>query len=114
MDRTHALEPAKISFTTKAKVRRAIEAEGIPHTYVSSNFFAGYFLPNLSQPGATSAPRDRVIILGDGNPKGIVIQYCINIGLQKFTCHLCPINFLLHQQLFLTRKRILPLTQCCG
>nr|ACU19100.1 unknown [Glycine max] len=71
VDRTHAVEPAKSAFATKAKVRRAIEAEGIPFTYVSSNFFAGYFLPNLSQPGATAAPRDRVIILGDGNPKAV-------------------------------------------
>ena len=30
MDRTHAVEPAKSAFATKAKVRRAIEAEGIP------------------------------------------------------------------------------------
>lgn len=70
MDRTHAVEPAKSAFATKAKIRRTIEAEGIPYTHVSSNFFAGYFLPTLSQPGATAAPRDKVIILGDGNPKG--------------------------------------------
>ncbi|KAG5110734.1 hypothetical protein JHK82_039957 [Glycine max] len=30
VDRTHAVEPAKSAFATKAKVRRAIEAEGIP------------------------------------------------------------------------------------
>ncbi|KAH1123644.1 hypothetical protein AAZV13_06G010600 [Glycine max] len=71
VDRTHAVEPAKSAFATKANVRRAIEAQEIPFTYVSSNFFAGYFLPNLSQPGATAAPRDRVIILGDGNPKAV-------------------------------------------
>ena len=74
MDRTHAVEPAKSAFATKANVRRAIEAQEIPFTYVSSNFFAGYFLPNLSQPGATAAPRDRVIILGDGNPKGSIVS----------------------------------------
>ena len=70
VDRVHAVEPAKTAFATKAKIRRAIEAEGIPYTYVSSNFFAGYFLPNLAQPGATAAPRDKVVIQGDGNPKG--------------------------------------------
>ena len=80
MDRTHAVEPAKTAFATKAQIRRATEAEGIPHTYVSSNFFAGYFLPNLSQPGATAPPRDKVVILGDGNPKGENLkQICVNV-----------------------------------
>ncbi|OWM88321.1 phenylcoumaran benzylic ether reductase Pyrc5-like [Punica granatum] len=71
VDRVHAVEPAKVTFATKAKIRRLVEAEGIPYTYVSSNFFAGYFLPTLAQPGATSPPRDKAIILGDGNPKAI-------------------------------------------
>lgn len=71
VDRVHAVEPAKTAFATKAKVRRTIEAEGIPYTYVSSNFFAGYFLPTLAQPGVAAPPRDKVVILGDGNPKGV-------------------------------------------
>ncbi|KAF8406448.1 hypothetical protein HHK36_008535 [Tetracentron sinense] len=71
VDRVHAVEPAKSAFAIKAKFRRTVEAEGIPYTYVSSNFFAGYFLPTLSQPGATAPPRDKVIILGNGNPKAI-------------------------------------------
>ncbi|TQD88787.1 hypothetical protein C1H46_025676 [Malus baccata] len=71
VDRVNAVEPAKSSFDTKVQIRRAIEAEGIPHTYVSSNCFAGYFLPSLAQPGATSPPRDKVTILGDGNPKAV-------------------------------------------
>lgn len=71
VDRTHAVDPAKTAFETKAKIRRAIEAEGIPHTYVASNFFAGYFLPTLAQAGATAPPRDKVVILGDGNPQAI-------------------------------------------
>ncbi|XP_042477284.1 phenylcoumaran benzylic ether reductase Betv6-like [Macadamia integrifolia] len=71
VDRVHAVEPAKSAFGAKAQIRRTIEAEGIPYTYVSSNFFAGYFLPNLAQPGATAPPRDKVVILGDGNPKAV-------------------------------------------
>ncbi|KAJ9704770.1 hypothetical protein PVL29_003018 [Vitis rotundifolia] len=72
VDRIHAVGPAKI-------------AEGIPYTYVSSNFFAGFFLPRLSQleataaffvsrlsqPGATGPPRDKIVIPGDGNPKAV-------------------------------------------
>ncbi|KAJ9704772.1 hypothetical protein PVL29_003019 [Vitis rotundifolia] len=71
VDRVHAVGPAKTAFELKAQIRRTIEAEGIPYTYVSSNFFAGFFLPTLSQPGATTPPRDKVIILGDGNPKAV-------------------------------------------
>nr|POF12487.1 isoflavone reductase-like protein [Quercus suber] len=68
-DRNNAVEPAKSAFAARAKIRRAIEAEGIPYTYVPCHFFAAYFLPNLVQPGATAPPRDKVIIPGDGNPK---------------------------------------------
>lgn len=39
-------------------------------THVSSNFFAGYFLPTLAQVGVTGLPTDEVLILGDGNVKG--------------------------------------------
>nr|AAF64179.1 phenylcoumaran benzylic ether reductase homolog TH4 [Tsuga heterophylla] len=69
VDKVHAVEPAKSVFEVKAKVRRAIEAEGIPYTYISSNCFAGYFLPGLGQPGLTTPPRDKIVILGDGNAK---------------------------------------------
>ncbi|XP_061983181.1 phenylcoumaran benzylic ether reductase POP1-like isoform X2 [Populus nigra] len=69
VDRAHAVEPAKTGFATKAKIRRAIEAEGIPYTYVASNSFSGFFLPALNQPGAPASARDKVIILGDGDTK---------------------------------------------
>ncbi|KAL3748063.1 hypothetical protein ACJRO7_009308 [Eucalyptus globulus] len=71
VDRVHAVEPAKSTFAIKAKIRRLVEAEGIPYTYVSSNFFAGYFLRTLSQPGATAPPRDKVFIFGDGNARAV-------------------------------------------
>ncbi|KAL4272891.1 hypothetical protein GQ457_13G008480 [Hibiscus cannabinus] len=71
VDLNNAVEPAKSAFGQKAQIRRAIEAEGIPYTYVPCNCFAGYFLPTLSQPGATSPPRDKVVILGDGNAKAV-------------------------------------------
>ncbi|KAK8642424.1 hypothetical protein V6N13_011767 [Hibiscus sabdariffa] len=79
VDRHHAVEPAKSAFAVKAQIRRTIEAEGIPYTYVAANCFAGYFLPNLSQAGATSAPRDKAVILGDGNAKA-VFNYEGDIG----------------------------------
>ncbi|QHO10737.1 uncharacterized protein DS421_15g492190 [Arachis hypogaea] len=69
VDRHNAVEPAASALAGKAKIRRAIEAEGIPHTCVVSNAFAGYFLSTLGQQGVTSPPRDKVAILGDGNVK---------------------------------------------
>ncbi|XP_011048232.1 PREDICTED: isoflavone reductase homolog isoform X2 [Populus euphratica] len=71
VDRVNAVEPAKSAFARKANIRRAIEAEGIPYTYVSSNSFSGYYLLSFNQPGATAPPRDKVVILGDGNPKAV-------------------------------------------
>ncbi|XVE49032.1 hypothetical protein DITRI_Ditri01bG0049300 [Diplodiscus trichospermus] len=70
-DRSHAVEPAKTVLALKSKLRRAIEAEGIPYTYVSCNCFAGYFIPTLGQLGATAPPRDKITILGDGNVKAV-------------------------------------------
>ncbi|KAF8779298.1 hypothetical protein HU200_002979 [Digitaria exilis] len=71
VDHVHAVEPAKSVFAVKARIRRAIEAEGIPYTYVSSNLFAGRFLPSLGQAGVTGLPTDKVTIFGDGNVKAI-------------------------------------------
>ncbi|CAI9760868.1 unnamed protein product [Fraxinus pennsylvanica] len=74
VNRTHAVEPAKSMFAIKAQIRKTIEAEGIPYTYVFSNYFAGYSLPTLVQPGVTAPPTDKVIVLGDGNAKGRDLQ----------------------------------------
>nr|XP_023904234.1 isoflavone reductase homolog PCBER-like [Quercus suber] len=73
VDRIHAVEPIEHHFRAKASIRRSIEAEGVPHTYLVSNGFAGYFLPNfgIGLAGATAPPRDKVEIIGDGNPKVI-------------------------------------------
>ncbi|GAB4847448.1 Phenylcoumaran benzylic ether reductase tp7 [Ancistrocladus abbreviatus] len=60
-------------FAEKARIRRTIEAEGIPYTYISCYGFAGFFLSNLGQKNATAPPRDKVVIPGDGNNKGIFV-----------------------------------------
>ena len=77
MDRIHAVEPIEHHFRAKASIRRSIEAEGVPYTYLVSNGSAGYFLPNfrIGLAGATAPPRDKVEIIGDGNPKGISIKF---------------------------------------
>lgn len=53
-------------FDNKVKIRRMIEAEGIPYTYVVANFLNRHFLSNLM---GIASPSDPVIILGDGNIK---------------------------------------------
>lgn len=81
-DRVHPVQPAKTMYEAKVRIRRMVEAEGIPFTYVVNNFFAGYFLRTLSQPGATAPPRDKVVIFGDGNPKAI---YCKEEDIAIYT-----------------------------
>lgn len=58
-------------FQHKAQFRRVVEAAGVPYTFVSCNFFAGVFIRTLAQLDATYPPRDKVVILGDGNTKGM-------------------------------------------
>ncbi|XP_043709992.1 isoflavone reductase-like protein [Telopea speciosissima] len=69
-----AVDPAATCFRGKSQIRRAVEAEGIPSTYVCSYRFAGYFLYNLGQMPATAPPTDKVRIIGDGIPKAIVVK----------------------------------------
>ncbi|CAN0910174.1 Bifunctional pinoresinol-lariciresinol reductase [Linum grandiflorum] len=69
-----ALEPGNETFDQKMVVREAIEDANIPHTYISANCFAGYFVGNLSQLGTLSPPSDKVIIYGDGNVKVVYVD----------------------------------------
>ncbi|KAG7590201.1 NAD(P)-binding domain superfamily [Arabidopsis suecica] len=66
--------PAKLEFAMKAEIRRAVESEGVPYTYVINNCFDGYFLATLAQceTRLTSPPRDKVAIFGDGNTEAIL------------------------------------------
>ncbi|KAI4327625.1 hypothetical protein L6164_020062 [Bauhinia variegata] len=73
VDRHHAVEPAGSVLDIKSKFRRTVEASGVPYTFVTSNAFAGYFLPTLGQQNVTAPPRDKVVILGDGNVKAIYV-----------------------------------------
>ncbi|GAA0157397.1 oxidoreductase [Lithospermum erythrorhizon] len=65
------VEPAASFFSAKANIRRAIEAEGIPYTFVVANGFAGRFWPNLAQvnPSALIPDIEQVVAYGDGNSK---------------------------------------------
>ncbi|XAR54208.1 hypothetical protein NMG60_11029237 [Bertholletia excelsa] len=69
--RLHAVEPAVSTFKVVAQIRCEVEAAGIPHTYVCYSSFAGYYAASLCQIGANRPPRDKVVILGDGNTRAI-------------------------------------------
>lgn len=66
----HALPPGRETFDQKMEVRQAIEAAGIPYTYIVGACFAAYFAGNLSQMVTLLPPKDKVNIYGDGNVKG--------------------------------------------
>lgn len=74
VERALPVEPMASMLKEKIKIRRAIQAEGIPYTFVCSNGFAHYGLHNLVQENATAPPRDKIIILGDGNAKFIFVD----------------------------------------
>ncbi|KAJ7978352.1 Isoflavone reductase family protein [Quillaja saponaria] len=61
-------------YSRKAEIRRLVEAEGIPYTYISCNYFMSYLLPSLVQPGLKTPPRDKVTVFGDGNTKGVFMK----------------------------------------
>ncbi|KAK4390696.1 Isoflavone reductase-like protein [Sesamum angolense] len=64
-------EAGNVKLSTSRSTSAAIEAEGIPYTYVVSHYFAGRPLSTLVQLNATAPPRDKAVILGDGNPKAV-------------------------------------------
>nr|XP_023878439.1 isoflavone reductase-like protein isoform X3 [Quercus suber] len=74
VDRAKAVNPIEHHLRVKVSIRRSIEAKGDPYTYLVSNGFAGYFLPNFgialtvgTRSFTASPPRDKVEIIGDGN-----------------------------------------------
>eukprot|EP01018_Ginkgo_biloba_P022288 Gb_11711 [translate_table: standard] len=50
VDRLEALPPLQRLFDNKKKIRRTIEEEGIPHTIISANSFAAYFVDYFLHP----------------------------------------------------------------
>lgn len=66
-------------YEKKAEIRRLIESEDIPHTYIYCNFLMRYLLPSLVQPGLDAPPRDEVTIFGGGDTKGLVILLLSNL-----------------------------------
>lgn len=61
------LPPFEACLDKKRKIRRAVEAAGIPYTYVSANGFAAYFVNYLLRP---HEEHEDVVVYGSGKAKG--------------------------------------------
>ena len=68
------LEDGYNFYAPKVEIRRLVEAEGIPYTFISCNFFVRILLPSLAQPSLDAPPRDKVTIFFYGNIKGLLHQ----------------------------------------
>ncbi|KAE8711710.1 Eugenol synthase 1 [Hibiscus syriacus] len=65
-DRLSFLPPFEACLDKKRKIRRAVEACGIPHTYVSANCFGAYFVNHLLRPHEEHGD---MIVYGSGDAK---------------------------------------------
>ncbi|XP_047157342.1 probable pinoresinol-lariciresinol reductase 3 [Vigna umbellata] len=60
-------------YAPKVEIRRLLEAEGIPYTVISCNFFMKILLPSLLS-SLDAPPRDKVTVYGNGNTKGVFMK----------------------------------------
>ncbi|CAI9286747.1 unnamed protein product [Lactuca saligna] len=81
-DKTHISDMDQGFYSRKAEIRRLVEAQAIPYTFISCNFFMSYLLPSLVQPGLKAPPRDKITIFGNGNVKGVFMK---ETDVAKFT-----------------------------
>ncbi|CAA7400872.1 unnamed protein product [Spirodela intermedia] len=79
VDRANPVEPGLRVYEEKRKVRRAVEAAGVPFTYICCNSIAGW--PYYEQYDHCEAvpPLEKFSIYGDGNMKAYFVA-CCDIG----------------------------------
>ncbi|CAL4977279.1 unnamed protein product [Urochloa decumbens] len=106
VDRLHTVDPAASLYAVKAKLRRLIEAEGIPHTFVSCNSFAETYLPSIGDVTAIGAgpPASKITVLGDGDAKDDIATYTMRAvddarTLNKILYMRPPANVVSHNEL---------------
>ena len=99
-------------YARKAEIRHLVEAEGIPHTYICCNFFMSYLLPSLVQPGLKTPPRDKVMIFGDGNVKGLLLYIYIQFIFwwNKWSYNLLP-TYITWTRVLLSGVGVCPIVQ---
>ncbi|XP_058088377.1 isoeugenol synthase 1-like isoform X1 [Magnolia sinica] len=90
VDRVSALPPFQAVLDMKKRIRRATEAAGIPHTFVSGNSFAAYFVDYFLHPHEEG---DEVLVYGSGEAKAVlnfekdVATYTIMAANDPRTCN---------------------------
>ncbi|KAK2979900.1 hypothetical protein RJ640_020142 [Escallonia rubra] len=89
-DRISALPPFQAFLDKKKRIRRAIEAAGIPYTYVSANCFGAYFVNYLLHP---HEKHDDITVYGNGEAKVVlnfeedIAMYTIKVATEPRTCN---------------------------
>ncbi|XP_059460729.1 eugenol synthase 1-like isoform X2 [Corylus avellana] len=89
-DRITPLPPFEAFLEKKRKIRRIIEAAGIPYTFVSANCFGSYFLNYLLHPHEKG---DDIAVYGSGEAKAVlnyeedIAMYTIKVATDPRTCN---------------------------
>ncbi|XP_078165148.1 leucoanthocyanidin reductase-like [Carex rostrata] len=73
IDKANPVEPGLAFYKEKRRVRRAIEAAGIPYTYICCNSIAGWPYFDNTHPSEVPPPLDRFQIYGDGNVRAYFV-----------------------------------------
>ncbi|XP_058108095.1 leucoanthocyanidin reductase-like isoform X2 [Magnolia sinica] len=96
VDRADPVEPGLTMYNEKRKVRRAVEAAGIPYTYICCNSIAAWPYHDNTHPSEVLPPLDQFQIYGDGSvkenciPRSIVAAFTHDIFIKG-----CQINYCL-------------------
>uniref|UniRef100_A0A6N2ME73 NmrA-like domain-containing protein n=1 Tax=Salix viminalis TaxID=40686 RepID=A0A6N2ME73_SALVM len=89
-DRVTPLPPFEAFLDKKRKIRRATEAAGIPHTFVSANCFGAYFVNYLLHPHEKTQD---IAVYGSGEAKTVmnyeedIAKYTIRLADDPRTCN---------------------------
>jgi uncharacterized protein YbjT (DUF2867 family) len=68
------LEPARSILLAKVRVRQAIRAAGIPHTFICSYWAHGFVLPRLGDPHVDGPPATKATVFGDDATRAIFVH----------------------------------------
>ncbi|KAE9463953.1 hypothetical protein C3L33_04190, partial [Rhododendron williamsianum] len=78
IDRADPVEPGLTMYIQKRQVRRAIEAAGIPYTYICCNSIAAWPYYDNTHPADVLPPLDCFHIYGDGSVRGCQVNYSLD------------------------------------
>ncbi|GKU95043.1 hypothetical protein SLEP1_g8452 [Rubroshorea leprosula] len=82
IDRADPVEPGLTMYNQKRKIRRYIEDEGIPYTYICCNSVAAWPYHDNTHPADVLPPLDHFQIYGDGSVKAYFVA---GSDIGKFT-----------------------------